>query len=107
MPQNEWTIMVEPSTTFWTTMIKAWDDDAWEDYLYWQGQDKKTLKRINALLRDIDRNGIAEGIGKPEPLRGNLSGWWSRRIDDANRIVYRIRDNRIEIIQCGSHYRDK
>ena len=70
-------------------MIKAWDDDAWEDYLYWQSQDKKTLKRINALLRDIDRNGMAEGIGKPEPLRGNLSGWWSRRIDDTNRIVYR------------------
>ena len=88
-------------------MIKAWDDDAWEDYLYWQSQDKKTLKRINTLLRDIDCNGMAEGIGKPEPLRGNLSGWWSRRIDDANRIVYRIRDNRIEIIQCGSHYRDK
>lgn len=88
-------------------MIKAWDDDAWEDYLYWQSQDKKTLKRINTLLRDIDRNGTAEGIGNPEPLRGNLSGWWSRRIDDANRIVYRIRDNRIEIIQCGSHYRDK
>ena len=87
-------------------MIKAWDDDAWEDYLYWQSQDKKTLKRINALLRDIDRNGMAEGIGKPEPLRGNLSGWWSRRIDDTNRIIYRIRDNRIEIIQCGSHYRD-
>lgn len=88
-------------------MIKAWDDDAWEDYLYWQSQDKKTLKRINTLLRDIDRNGMTEGIGKPEPLRGNLSGWWSRRIDDANRIVYRIRDSRIEIIQCGSHYRDK
>ena len=88
-------------------MIKAWDDDAWEDYLYWQSQDKKTLKRINTLLRDIDRNGTAEGIGNQEPLRGNLSGWWSRRIDDANRIVYRIRDNRIEIIQCGSHYRDK
>ena len=88
-------------------MIKAWDDDAWEDYLYWQSQNKKTLKRINTLLRDIDRNDMAEGIGKPEPLRGNLSGWWSRRIDDANRIVYRMRDNRIEIIQCGSHYRDK
>ena len=88
-------------------MIKAWDDDAWEDYLYWQSQNKKTLKRINTLLHDIDRNDMAEGIGKPEPLRGNLSGWWSRRIDDVNRIVYRIRDNRIEIIQCGSHYRDK
>ena len=86
-------------------MIKAWDDDAWDDYLYWQTQDRKTLRRINALLKDIDRNGY-DGIGKPEPLRENLSGWWSRRIDDNNRIVYRIREGRIEIIQCGSHYRD-
>lgn len=82
-------------------MIKAWDDDAWEDYLYWQSQNKKTLKRINTLLHDIDRNDMAEGIGKPEPLRGNLSGWWSRRIDDANRIVYRIQDNRIESSSAG------
>ena len=89
------------------TMIKAWDDEAWEDYLYWQSQDRKTLKRINALLRDIDRNGMSTGIGKPEPLRGDLSGWWSRRIDECNRIVYRIRNDQIEIIQCGSHYRDK
>lgn len=81
-------------------MIKAWDD-----YLHWQTQDRKTLRRINALLKDIDRNGY-DGIGKPEPLRENLSGWWSRRIDDSNRIVYRIREGRIEIIQCGSHYRD-
>ena len=87
-------------------MNKSWDDDAWEDYLYWQEQDKKTLKRINALLRDIDRNGY-EGIGKPEPLKGDLSGWWSRRIDKANRIVYRIHNGKIEIIQCGGHYRDR
>lgn len=86
-------------------MIKAWDDDVWDDYLHWQTQDRKTLRRINALLKDIDRNGY-DGIGKPEPLRENLSGWWSRRIDDSNRIVYRIREGRIEIIQCGSHYRD-
>ena len=86
-------------------MIKAWDDDAWDDYLHWQTQDRKTLRRINALLKDIDRNGY-DGIGKPEPLRENLSGWWNRRIDDSNRIVYRIREGRIEIIQCGSHYRD-
>ena len=86
-------------------MIKAWDDDTWDDYLHWQTQDRKTLRRINALLEDIDRNGY-DGIGKPEPLRENLSGWWSRRIDDSNRIVYRIREGRIEIIQCGSHYRD-
>lgn len=86
-------------------MIKAWDDDAWDDYLHWQTQDRKTLRRINALLKDIDRNGY-DGIGKPEPLRESLSGWWSRRIDDSNRIVYRIREGRIEIIQCGSYYRD-
>lgn len=86
-------------------MIKAWDDEAWGDYLHWQTQDRKTLRRINALLKDIDRNGY-DGIGKPEPLRENLSGWWSRRIDDSNRIVYRIREGRIEIIQCGSNYRD-
>ena len=66
-------------------MIKAWDDDAWDDYLHWQTQDRKTLRRINALLKDIDRNGY-DGIGKPEPLRENLSGWWSRRIDDSNRM---------------------
>ncbi|MBR4206861.1 MAG: Txe/YoeB family addiction module toxin [Clostridia bacterium] len=87
-------------------MIKAWDDDAWADYLHWQQQDRRTLERIHLLLKDIDRNGY-RGIGKPEPLTGNLRGWWSRRIDDKNRLVYRIRENRIEIIQCGSHYRDK
>ncbi|MBE6725251.1 MAG: Txe/YoeB family addiction module toxin [Ruminococcaceae bacterium] len=87
-------------------MTKAWDDEAWEDYLYWQKQDRKTLERIHLLLKDIDRNGY-RGIGKPEPLTGNLRGWWSRRIDDKNRIVYRIKDGRIEIIQCGSHYRDR
>ncbi len=86
-------------------MNKIWHDDAWEDYLYWQKQDKKTLKRINDLLKDIDRNGYS-GIGKPEPLKDNLSGWWSRRIDNKNRIVYRIKNNKIEIAQCGSHYRD-
>ena len=86
-------------------MIKAWDDDAWGDYLHWQTQDRKTLRRINALLKAIDRNGY-DGIGKPEPLRENLSGWWSRRIDDSSRIVYRIREGRIEIIQCGSYCRD-
>jgi toxin YoeB len=86
-------------------MKKVWHDDAWEDYLYWQSQDKKILRRINQLIHDIDRNGY-EGLGKPEPLRGDLSGWWSRRIDSCNRIVYRIREQQIEIIQCGGHYRD-
>lgn len=87
-------------------MIKVWQDDAWDDYLYWQQQDKRTLKRINQIIKDIDRNGY-QGIGKPEQLSGDLSGFWSRRIDDKNRIVYRILNNRIEIAQCGSHYRDK
>lgn len=87
-------------------MIKSWDDEAWEEYLYWQTQDRRTLKRINQLLQDIDRNGYT-GIGKPEPLKGNRSGWWSRRIDDTNRLVYRIKDGKVEIVQCGSHYDDK
>ena len=86
-------------------MNKTWADEAWEEYIYWQSQDKKTLKRINLLLKDIDRN-LYEGIGKPEPLRGELSGYWSRRIDECNRIVYRIENNMIYIIQCGSHYND-
>ena len=79
---------------------------AWQDYIYWQGQDKKTMKRINQLIQDIDRN-HNEGIGKPEALKGNLSGWWSRRIDDKNRLVYRIQNNIIEIAQCKGHYDDK
>lgn len=87
-------------------MNKAWQDDAWEDYLYWQTQDKKTLKRINLLLKDIDRNAYA-GLGKPEALSGNFAGYWSRRIDDINRIVYKIENNQVIIIQCGSHYKDK
>lgn len=87
-------------------MIEVWSDDAWQDYIYWQSQDRRTLRRINLLIKDIDRNGY-EGIGKPEPLRNNLSGWWSRRIDNDNRIVYRIREGRMEIAQCGSHYRDR
>lgn len=87
-------------------MIKSWDDCAWEDYVYWQTQDKKTLKRINLLLRDIERNGH-NGMGKPEPLKHELQGYWSRRIDDANRLVYKIEDGIIKIIQCKAHYRDK
>ena len=82
------------------------EEEAWEDYCLWQTRDKKLLKRINTLLKDIQRN-TYEGIGKPEPLKGDLSGWWSRRIDDANRIVYRIDGNVVKIVQCGSHYRDK
>ena len=84
-------------------MIKVWHEKAWEEYLYWQGRDKKTLKRVNALLKDIDRNAF-EGIGKPEPLKDNLSGWWSRRIDEVNRLVYKVEDERVVILQCGGHY---
>jgi toxin YoeB len=84
-------------------MDKIWSDEAWEDYLYWQTQDKKTLRRVNQLLLDIDRNGH-KGIGKPEPLKHDKHGYWSRRIDDVNRLVYRIVENRIEIAQCRAHY---
>lgn len=78
---------------------------AWEEYCYWQNQDRKTLKRINQLLIDIKRNEFA-GIDKPEPLKNDLSGFWSRRIDEANRIVYRIVNEQIEIVQCKGHYND-
>lgn len=80
-----------------------WDERAWEDYLLWQTQDKKTLKRINVLIKDIQRD-TYKGMGKPEPLLGNLSGWWSRRIDEANRIVYREKDGAIVIASCKGHY---
>lgn len=84
-------------------MKKIWFDEAWEDYTYWQSQDKKTLKRINILIKDIERDNF-DGIGKPEPLKGNLSGFWSRRIDETNRLVYRIRDDILEILSCKGHY---
>ena len=76
---------------------------SWQDFEYWTTQDKKTLKRILQLLKVIDRNGY-EGIGKPEQLSGDLAAYWSRRIDDKNRIVYRIEGDTIKIVQCGSHY---
>ena len=83
-------------------------ESGWRDYLYWQTQDKKTLRKLNQLIADIERNGYS-GIGKPEPLRGDLSGWWSRQIDDKNRIVYRLNDehDHVEISQCKGHYDDK
>lgn len=77
--------------------------EGWEDYLYWQTQDKKTLRRINALIKDIQRNPF-EGLGKPEPLKGNYQGWWSRRIDEVNRIVYKIETGQIVVAQCRTHY---
>ena len=86
-------------------MKKIWFDEAWEDYTYWQTQDKKTLRRINMLLKDIER-GNFDGIGKPEPLKGDLSGFWSRRIDGANRLVYRVVDDVLEIVSCKGHYED-
>ena len=80
-------------------------EHAWEEYIYWQTQDKRTLRRINQLLRDIQRDPF-DGIGKPEPLRGELSGFWSRRIDECNRIVYRVKDDIVEHLQCRGHYDD-
>lgn len=81
----------------------AWTSKAWQDYLYWQSQDKKTLKRINRLIQDTMSNPFG-GIGKPEPLKKNLSGFWSRRIDETNRLVYAVDDNYITIISCRYHY---
>ena len=83
-----------------------WDEKAWLEYLYWQTQDKKTLKRINNLLKDIDRNGY-NCIGNPEPLKGELSGWWSVRIDEKNRLIFKIENEQIKINKCGTHYGDK
>ncbi len=79
--------------------------DAWDAYLYWQGQDKKTLKRINQLIQASLRTPF-EGIGKPEPLKENLSGYWSRRIADDHRLVYRVTDTEIVIVACRFHYDD-
>lgn len=84
-------------------MIKAWSEVAWDDYVWWQGQDRKTLRRINQLIRDIERSPF-QGIGKPEPLRGSLSGMWSRRIDASNRIVYEVSDDTLMIHSVKDHY---
>lgn len=87
-------------------MKKLWTNESWEEYLYWQSQDKKTLKRINKLLMDIDRNGY-NCIGKPELLSGKLAGYWSVRIDDKNRLVFQITKEGVEIIRCCTYYGDK
>ena len=87
-------------------MHKDWSEIAWEEYLAWQVRDPGTLKRINRLIREIERDPFG-GIAKPEPLKGDLRGWWSRRIDGENRLVYRIRDGVLEIAQCGTHYSKK
>ena len=83
--------------------ILAWTDEAWQGYLYWQSQDRKTLKRINKLLEDAKKQPFA-GVGKPESLRENLSGFWSRRIDNTNRLVYAVDDNYLTLISCRYYY---
>lgn len=84
-------------------MIISWAENAWDDYLYWQAKDKKTLKRINTLIKDIIRHPF-EGVGSPEPLKHNWSGYWSRRIDREHRLVYKVTDTSIIIAQCRYHY---
>ena len=84
----------------------VWTHKAWQDYLYWQTQDKKTLKKINELVKDIERNGALNGIGKPEKLTNNLTGLYSRRINDKDRLVYKLEDDYIVILQCKGHYSD-
>ncbi|MCL2421184.1 MAG: Txe/YoeB family addiction module toxin [Defluviitaleaceae bacterium] len=83
----------------------AFKDSGWEDYLYWQKQNKKILKKINTLLKDIDRSPFS-GEGKPEPLKHNKQGYWSRRIDGTNRVVYKVTDEQIIVVQCKGHYDD-
>ena len=85
-------------------MNKAFTDIAWKHYLYWQSEDKKILKKINELIRDIERNGN-EGLGKPEPLKHELAGFWSRRITDVHRLVYSIDDENVNIVSCKGHYK--
>lgn len=88
-------------------MRKTWTEQGWDDYLYWQTQDRKTLRRINELVMDIERNGLGTGIGKPEPLKGDLQGFWSRRIDDKNRLVYgHLEVDALCILACRGHYGD-
>ena len=84
-------------------MIISWAQNAWDDYLYWQKTDKKTMKRINSLVKEAIRTPF-EGIGAPEPLKHNWSGYWSRRIDREHRLVYRVEHNTIVIAQCRYHY---
>ncbi|BDS06072.1 toxin YoeB [Oceaniferula spumae] len=84
-------------------MELCWLPQGWEDYLHWQNTDKKTLKRVNLLIKDAMRAPF-DGIGKPEPLKANLSGWWSRRITGEHRLVYRVHDGRLVIMMCRYHY---
>ena len=83
---------------------KVWSGRAWQEYLDWQLEDRKTVKKINDLIKSIERDGVLEGTGKPEALKHNLQGWFSRRIHDEDRLVYRVSDTKIEIAQCKGHY---
>jgi toxin YoeB len=87
-------------------MDRAFTEEAWEDYLYWTTQDKKTWKKLNDLIKDCCRSPF-EGIGHPEPLKGDYTGWWSRKIDEKNRLIYRVEDSRLVILQCRTHYGDR
>ena len=84
-------------------MILSWADDAWDDYLFWQAEDKKILKRVNLLIKDIKRNPF-DGLGDPEPLKHDLSGFWSRHIDREHHLVYQVENDTLFIIQCRFHY---
>jgi toxin YoeB len=86
-------------------MKKIWDEVCWEDYLYWQRNDRNVLKRINELLRDIERDPFG-GKGKPEPLKHDRQGYWSRRINEVDRLVYRVHNGQLELVSCRSHYDD-
>ena len=88
-------------------MEKKWAEKAWSDYLYWQDNDKKALRKINELLKDIDRNGERIGIRRPEALKGDKTGLWSRHIDKEHRLVYRVVEDILEIIVCRTHYSDR
>jgi len=90
-------------TVYCTSYTLAWTKVGWPDYFYWQNRDRKTLRRINKLITDAQRSPF-EGIGKPEPLRENLSGYWSRRIDESNRLVYWVDNEQLTIISCRYHY---
>lgn len=85
-------------------MIKVWSDGGWEDYLYWQDQDRRTLRKINRLIQSIERDGVLSGERKPEPLKGDLQGCFSRRINEKHRLVYRVSEENLEILGCREHY---
>lgn len=86
---------------------KIWSDDAWDSYIELQTENKKMVKKINDLLKDIERNGALQGIGNPEPLKGNWSGYYSRQINEKDRLIYKLLDGKLLIAQCKGHYDDK